>query len=90
MRNPFLTTVMTLVLLLFSLPVFAVTPDKLSLEKIVQEKIVEKPAIIQVGSQGDDVRLVQKLLADFGFYSGEVDGVFGNGTKQAVQDFQSV
>lgn len=46
----------------------------------------DKP--IKYGARGDTVKLVQKLLADTGYYAGEIDGVFGGGTHQAVKDFQ--
>ena len=45
-------------------------------------------AALTIGARGDDVRLVQKLLADGGFYAGEIDGVFGPVTAKAVKEFQ--
>lgn len=45
-------------------------------------------ADITVGARGDNVRLVQKLLADSGFYAGEIDGIFGSVTAKAVREFQ--
>lgn len=44
---------------------------------------------IKQGARGDDVKLVQKLLADTGFYAGEIDGIFGGATFAAVRDFQA-
>ncbi len=41
------------------------------------------------GSSGPDVSNVQSRLRDWGYYSGPVDGVFGNDTAAAVRDFQS-
>ncbi len=38
--------------------------------------------------RGDDVRTVQNRLKDLGFYSGKADGIFGEGTLHAVQNFQ--
>lgn len=46
-------------------------------------------AAISHGMRGDDVRTVQALLSDAGFYAGAVDGVFGGQTAQAVKDFQA-
>ncbi len=67
--------------------------DKTASEKAVPDKVAEeKPApepVAKFGSRGDDVRRVQKLLADSGYYAGEIDGIFGGGTQQAVQDFQT-
>lgn len=45
---------------------------------------------IRIGMRGDEVKLVQRLLAEMGFYVGEIDGIFGNGTLQGVRDFQTV
>ena len=42
----------------------------------------------QLGSRGEEVRAVQKKLKSLGFYSGAVDGIYGSGTKKAVQAFQ--
>lgn len=41
------------------------------------------------GARGEDVRTVQRLLADTGYYAGQIDGVFGGATLQAVQEFQA-
>jgi 3D (Asp-Asp-Asp) domain-containing protein len=89
-RNILLTTATALALLLNCVPVWAMMPDRQAPDKIIQEKLPDKPTVIQLGSRGDDVRLVQKLLTDSGFYAGELDGVFGSGTQQALQDFQTI
>lgn len=47
----------------------------------------EYPAIM-LGARGEQVRIVQKHLADGGFYAGDIDGVFGPITAKAVQEFQ--
>jgi peptidoglycan hydrolase-like protein with peptidoglycan-binding domain len=33
----------------------------------------------QLGSLGDDVALIQRSLAELGFYHGPADGLFGGG-----------
>ena len=43
---------------------------------------------LKLGSQGDEVRNVQKKLKELGFYKGTVDGDFGEGTEKAVKAFQ--
>ncbi len=43
---------------------------------------------LKKGSQGQDVRTVQKKLKELGFYKGEVDGDFGEATEKAVKAFQ--
>jgi len=40
------------------------------------------------GSRGDNVRLVQTKLQQWGYYKGRVDGIFGRLTYQAVRFFQ--
>ena len=46
------------------------------------------PVLLTVGSTGPDVAALQKKLAEAGFATGETDGKFGNGTKEAVTAFQ--
>lgn len=43
---------------------------------------------IQVGDSGDRVRELQAKLAEYGYYTGDVDGRFGNQTRRAVEAFQ--
>ena len=43
---------------------------------------------LKLGSQGDEVRNVQRKLRELGFYKGTVDGDFGEGTEKAVKAFQ--
>ncbi len=45
-------------------------------------------AIITQGSRGERVALIQQRLKQWGYYTGDVDGVFGRGTYQAVVAFQ--
>ena len=47
------------------------------------------PCILQVNSIGLEVKTLQKRLKELGFYAGEVDGQFGQGTKAAVTAFQT-
>ena len=46
-------------------------------------------AVIQEGSQGADVQLLQQRLIALGLLTGAADGVFGPGTKAAVIQFQT-
>lgn len=50
--------------------------------------IEDKP--IKFGARGDEVVALQRLLAENGFYAGEIDGIFGNGTLAGVKEFQRV
>ena len=43
---------------------------------------------LKLGSQGDEVRNVQRKLRELGFYKGTVDGDFGEATEKAVKAFQ--
>lgn len=49
----------------------------------------EPDKLIKYGARGDEVKLMQKLLADTGYYAGQLDGVFGGETLAAVKDFQT-
>ena len=43
---------------------------------------------LELGSEGEQVRKLQKRLEQLGYYSGSVDGRFGEGTQAAVMAFQ--
>lgn len=75
-----------LFLLLFSTILCAAPNARPEAEKTVQPAAFEP--IIKYGMRGDDVKSVQILLAKSGFYFGDVDGIFGNQTLEAVKDFQ--
>jgi N-acetylmuramoyl-L-alanine amidase len=45
-------------------------------------------ALSKYGSTGSEVRLIQKKLKNWGYYSGDVDGIYGSRTKAAVIWFQ--
>jgi hypothetical protein len=44
---------------------------------------------MQIGATGPQVKLLQAALKSLGFYTGTVDGQFGQGTKDAVIQFQA-
>ena len=46
------------------------------------------PTIFKKGSSGDEVKELQTALNKLGYYNGELDGQFGNGTEEAVLLFQ--
>ncbi len=48
----------------------------------------EMAAVLKQGSKGGEVKEVQRRLKQWGYYSGEADGIFGAGTKRAVIAFQ--
>ena len=43
---------------------------------------------IKEGMRGADVLTIQTILKTLGLYSGKVDGIFGAGTREAVEIFQ--
>jgi peptidoglycan hydrolase-like protein with peptidoglycan-binding domain len=43
---------------------------------------------LQVGDRGDEVTSMQRRLAELGYYTGNIDGAFGNETRRAVERFQ--
>ncbi len=43
---------------------------------------------LKVGDRGDEVRQMQRRLAELGYYDGEIDGAFGNQSRRAVERFQ--
>lgn len=45
-------------------------------------------ALSKLGSRGEEVKKVQKALKNEGLYSGSVDGIYGNATRQGVIKFQ--
>jgi N-acetylmuramoyl-L-alanine amidase len=46
------------------------------------------PQELKLGATGDQVKEVQQWLYDYGYYSGAVDGNFGNDTDKALRTFQ--
>lgn len=40
------------------------------------------------GSNGEEVKKIQSALKEKGYYDGTIDGIFGNGTKNAVISYQ--
>jgi len=55
---------------------------------IVLASVQPAQAAVYWGSRGEQVRRVQQKLRQWGYYDGEVDGVFGQGTHDAVVYFQ--
>lgn len=64
----------------------AITPSP----TLAPPAIYAKPtdSLLRSGSIGPEVTLLQTRLKELGFYSGELDGQFGNGTKSALVLFQ--
>ena len=45
-------------------------------------------ALSQIGSRGQEVRNIQSRLKYLGYYTGQVDGIYGSKTAAAVKKFQ--
>lgn len=43
---------------------------------------------LQVGDKGANVRAMQEKLQEYGYYTGEIDGAYGNQSRMAVERFQ--
>jgi len=43
---------------------------------------------LKMGDKGSEVRKLQETLKEYGYYTAEVDGAYGNQTRQAVEKFQ--
>ena len=54
---------------------------------IIQEN-TEVQALSKYGSQGEEVKQIQTKLKRWGYYNGNVDGIFGSKTLSAVKAFQ--
>ena len=50
---------------------------------------VSAAALSKMGSAGEEVKSIQSVLKQKGYYSGNIDGIFGTGTKNAVKQFQT-
>ncbi|MBR2743664.1 MAG: spore cortex-lytic enzyme [Clostridia bacterium] len=46
------------------------------------------PALSRYGSSGEEVRLIQTKLKNWGYYGGAIDGIYGSETQAAVKYFQ--
>ncbi len=51
--------------------------------------MVCKRRILRIGNWGDDVALLQNILASLSYYTGPIDGIFGPLTRQAVMRLQA-
>lgn len=53
-----------------------------------REDINQVEALSKYGSRGDEVRQIQTKLKRWGYYNGNIDGIFGSQTLEAVKYFQ--
>lgn len=65
-----------------------VTQQQQQQASAVSGKVSEVPEVLQYGSQGNSVKLLQTALNGLGYNCGAVDGSFGDQTLAAVKRFQ--
>lgn len=64
-------------------------------EEVKEEVVVENKTTVSIknilkkGSKGDEVKILQKFLADNQYLNDKIDGVFGPVTESAVKKFQT-
>lgn len=51
-------------------------------------QLTSATALSKYGSTGEEVTSIQTKLKELGYYKGNIDGIFGSGTKDAVTRFQ--
>ena len=61
--------------------------DSASAEKKISA-LGSAPGIMRVGDDNSDVKKLQQALQILGYYDGDIDGKYGNGTKKAVKSYQ--
>lgn len=60
----------------------------LSIYKVYKEKNESIEALSKYGSRGDEVTQIQTKLKRWGYYTGNIDGIYGTQTLNAVKYFQ--
>ena len=61
-----------------------------ALELIFNTENIMEETLSRYGSSGSEVRNIQTKLKNWGYYKGNVDGIFGSQTLQAVKNFQKL
>ncbi|MGP1907136.1 peptidoglycan-binding protein [Metabacillus sp. JX24] len=62
--------------------------SRIKVDGIAGPQTLQKIKVLRYGDMGKPVTDLQLLLKEWGLYSGIVDGMYGNGTKNAVASFQ--
>lgn len=55
---------------------------------VVLNDIKTEKTLSKFGSSGNEVVQIQKKLSSWGYYDGDIDGIYGSRTKKAVERFQ--
>lgn len=72
--------------IIFCLVILAFTAISTSIETDQSYNAVT--ALSKMGSKGNEVKAIQEKLKERGLYKGNVDGIFGKATLEAVKKFQ--
>jgi len=72
--------------LFIAIPTVVATESKNTGNTVVPNASTDQ--YLKIGMEGDNVIQLQKWLKNQGFYTGKIDGQFGNYTEQAVKNFQ--
>ena len=71
------------------LVIFAIGTTAVTIYNINNNEVISAYALVlKKGSRGEEVKSMQRKLKNWGYYSGSVDGIFGNQTLTAVKYFQ--
>ncbi len=71
---------------IFSVIILLATTFLIILSKVPEENEVE--ALSKYGSRGSEVTQIQTKLKRWGYYNGNIDGIYGSQTVEAVKYFQ--
>ena len=77
-KRKILISLIIITLISIGLTIFALNQEN--------EEVLE--VLSKYGSRGDEVRQIQTKLKRWGYYNGNVDGIFGTQTLEAVKYFQ--
>ncbi len=67
---------------------FSLVALALILNILITPFVASLPALSKVGSKGQEVKNIQYRLREWGYFSGSIDGIYGQKTKNAVIKFQ--
>ncbi len=72
--------------IVYIVTIFVLSIISVSLIVRYNNKSVE--TLSKLGSRGEEVKKIQRLLKEYGVYNGNIDGIYGTKTMQAVKVFQ--
>ena len=81
-KNKKLKNILVIILLIISIISY------LSYNIFFREDVNSSYALSKYGSRGDEVRQIQTKLKRWGYYNGNIDGIYGSQTQEAVRYFQ--